>query len=133
MLERIKQSLDEAYQGIRKRTSKITLRAEEKAKLTRISMQVKSLQKELDGILRRLGNRIYNFREERREGDLLQDAIIQEILKEADRVHGDMLQCRMEMDKIREDFESRIQAVTPIKTKEGEAKEAEKTVEAGRK
>ncbi len=128
MLERIKKSLDEAYHGIRQGTSKITLRAEEKTKLTRISMQVNSLQKEMDRILRRLGNGVYNFREERREGDLLQDGEIQEILKDADRVHGDMLQCREEMEQIREDYESRIQAVTPSDTGEEETKKAEKTV-----
>ena len=84
MLERIKKSLDEAYHGIRQGTSKITLRAEEKTRLTRISMQVNSLQKEMDGILKRLGNRIYNLREERQEGDIFQDTMIQESIKDAD-------------------------------------------------
>ncbi len=133
MLERIKKSLDEAYHGLRQRTSKLTLRAEEKTKLTRISMQVNSLRKEMDGILKRLGNRVYNFREERREEDLFQDPTIQEILKDADRVHGDMLQCRMEMERIREDYDYRIQAVRLSEEKSAEKREAEKSVGAGRK
>lgn len=132
MLERIKKSLDEAYQGIRQGASKITLRAEEKTKLTRISMQVNSLQKEMDGILKRLGNRVYNSREERLEGDLFQDAVIQQILKDADRVHGDMLQCREEMEHIREDYESRLKSITLPEEDVAEKKKTEKTVGAGK-
>jgi len=131
MLEKIRKNLDEAYHGIRQGASKITLRAEEKTKLTRISMQVNSLRKEMDGIQKRLGNRLYDFREERLEGDLFQDAMIREILKEADRVHGDMLQCQEEMGHIREDYETRLQAFTLQEETVTEKKEAEKTFGAG--
>jgi len=131
MLEKIRKSMDEAYHGIRQGASKITLRAEEKTKLTRISMQVSSMQKEMDSTLKRLGNRVYNFREERQEGDIFQDPMFQEILKDADRIHGDMLQCREEMGHIREDYETRLKAVTLPEENVTEKKEAEKTVGAG--
>jgi predicted transposase YbfD/YdcC len=130
MLEHIKKSLDEAYHGIKQGTSKITLRAEEKAKITRISIKVNSLQKEMDSILKRLGNLVYNFRTEKTSGDLFQDIRVQDILKEADNIHAEMIHFREEIDRIRQDYESKIKAVAVPEMKTGE-EEGKTNAESG--
>ena len=112
MLEKFKKSLDDAFLGIKTGASKLTLRTEEKARITRLNLKINSLKKDLDGVMTKLGNRLYTFREEQHQENVFQDAIFSEIFEEADSIKEQMVNLQDEMEKIKEDFNMRIQGLT---------------------
>ena len=129
MLEKFKQSLDDAFQNVKSGASKLSLRAEEKTKITRLNHKTNSLKKDLDVIMAKLGNRLYTVRQEQVPGDPFQDPAVSEIFAEADQAKEKVTALQQEMAQIREDYEMRIKSLK-ISPEAGE--EAEKTAEAGK-
>lgn len=111
MLEKFKRSLDDAFHGIKTGASKVSLKAEEKTKITRLNLKVTGLKKELDRVMAKLGSRVYTFREEQHEGNVFQDPAFSDILQEADNLKGKVTGLQEEMNRIREDYEARIQGL----------------------
>ena len=108
MLEKLKGNLDDAYHGIKRAASTITLKAGEKSKLSRMNWEVSSLKKELDKVLIKLGNRAYTFREEQLPGNIFQDEIFSAILDEADELKEKVVNLQQEMEHVRKDYDLRI-------------------------
>lgn len=134
MWEKIKKNMDEAYQGIKTATSKVTLKAEEKTKLTRMNLRINTLKKEMDGVMTKMGNRLVTLREQEPQSNVFHDGTIQDLFKEADRIQEDVNKLKLEMDHIREEYEARIHAAGNTAGPETTAKEeGEKTAEAGKK
>jgi hypothetical protein len=111
MLDKLKKSLDDAFHGIKSGASKVTLRAEEKTKITRLNLRVNTLKKEMDGILMKVGNQVYTFREEQRQGRVFQDDMVAQALDEADVIKEKIIELQQEMDRIREDYELRVKGL----------------------
>jgi len=127
MIEKFKKGLDETFQGIKTAASKVTLKAEEQTKLTKMNMKIKTLKKDLDGVMARLGNRLYTFRDEQHPERIFQDGLISEILDEADILKEKVISLQEEMDRIREDYEMRIKGLAipeEAETSTGEEEEA---------
>ncbi len=134
MWDKIKKGMDEAYQGIKTATSKITLKAEEKTKLTRMNLRINTLKKEMDGVMTQLGNRLYTLQAQDSQSNVFHDGTIQDLFKEADRIQEDVKKLQQDMDRVREDYEARIHAVGISAEPEPAAKEGTKeTVEADKK
>jgi len=108
MWEKIKKGMDDAYQGIKTATSKITLKAEEKTKLTRMNLRSNTLKKEMDGVMAKMGNRLYTLRTQDSQSNVFHDGTIQDLFKEADRIQEDVNKLQQDMDRIREEYEGRI-------------------------
>jgi hypothetical protein len=123
MLEKLKKNLDDAYHGIKKATSTITLRAGEKSKLSRMKWEASALTKELDKVMIKLGNRFYTFREEQQPGNIFQDEILSAILGEADALKANVINLQQEMEHVREEYALRIK---------GAEETSEESAEAGR-
>lgn len=111
MLEKLKKNLDDAFHGIKNGASKVTLKAEERTKLTRYSMRINTLKKDMDLIMMRVGNELYTFRDEQRSGIVFEDPTLAEILDEADELKEKMVNLQQEMDQTREDYELRIKGL----------------------
>jgi hypothetical protein len=110
MLEKLKENLDDAYHGIKKAASTITLRAGEKSKLSRMNRETSALKKELDKVMIKLGNRFYTFREEQQPGNIFQDEILSAILGEADALKANVINLQQEMEHVREEYAVRIKS-----------------------
>ncbi len=134
MLERLKKSLDDAYHGIKKGASKITLKAGEKSKLSRMNREINSLKIELDTVMIKLGNRLYTFREEQQPGNVLQDDILSGLFEKADELKENVINLRQEMVHISEDYEMRIKGIgIPEGAETTIEEESEKSVAVGKK
>ena len=116
MLERLTKGLDEAFHGIRKAASKVTLRAEEQARLTRLNLRVKTMTRDLDKVMARLGKRLYALRQAGEQTQIFQDGELAAAAAEADHLTQQMESLRKEMERIREDYALRLQAQTPVET-----------------
>ncbi|MDX1763980.1 MAG: hypothetical protein R3231_06640 [bacterium] len=126
MFDKIKKTMDEAYQGLKSGASKITLLTEEKTKVTKMQMKINSLQKDMDKVLARLGNRFYTLREEHAGNTIYDDEIIAEILKDADNFHGQVAELEEEINRIKEEYENRVKLAEEAgeTQEEGEGQEA---------
>ncbi len=133
MLEKLKKNLDDAYHGIKKATSTITLKAGEKSTLSRMNREINSLKKELDKVLIKLGNRLYTFREEQRPGNIFQDEIFSAILDETDELKENVINLQQEMEHVREKYDLRIKGIETGKETAATEETSEKSVAAGRK
>ena len=112
MLERLTKGLDEALQGIRKSASKLTLRAEEQARLARLNLRVKTLTRDLDKVLVRIGRRLYALRRERGDAASFGDGELAAALGEADRLTEQMESLRRDMERVREDYALRLRGTS---------------------
>lgn len=108
MWEKIKTSLDEAYQGMKSGASKVTLKTEEKAKLAKMNMKINAFKKDMNAVMVRLGNRIYTLREEQNDRRVFQDVMVSQILEEADELKNRVEDLQKEMEHLKEDYEARI-------------------------
>jgi hypothetical protein len=129
MFEKIKRSLDDAYQTVKSGTSKATWKAEEKTKLTRLNMKITSLKRDMDAVMAQLGNRIYTLREQQGLDNVFQDETITGIFEEADKFQGEVAKLQEEMKRISEEYEGRLQAAEAETAKAAEEKKEQKKEE----
>ena len=121
MWKNLKKNLEEAFQRIKFLGSKLSLKAEEKAKLARIQVSLRSLQKEMDGIMIELGSAAFAFAEKGKTSDILEEESVKGIMAEADKVHKEVLKVQEEMDHIRKDYEAKIEGLSPHEAEERKA------------
>lgn len=130
MFDKIKKTMDDAYQGLKGGASKLTLLTEEKTKITRIQMKVNSLQKDMDKVVARLGNRFYTLREEHADNSIYSDEIVAEILKDADRFHGQVAELEEEINRIKDEYEERVKSTEAVAETSEETEADEETKQA---
>ncbi len=132
MFEKLKKSMDDAYQTLKSGTSKATWKAEEKTKLTRLNMKITSLKRDMDAVMAQLGNRIYTLRAEQGLDNVFQDDTINGIFQEADKFHEEMIKLKEETKRITEEYEARFQAAEAEAAKAAEEKREQQSQSVGK-